>query len=85
MFSILHGFRVRGRIIKCISNLMSHYLYCNLSHNVVNHAIGIKETFSNVKIVAKLLPMLQEVENTSRSWEYTTYNILTLLKSLVIP
>ena len=57
---------VRGRIIKSIYNLVSHCLPCNSSHNVVNHAIGIMEAFSNVNIVAKL----QEVESSCRC----TYN-----------
>ena len=43
----------------CISCLI-----CNSSHNVVNHAIGIMEAFSNVNIVAKLLAKLQEVESS---------------------
>ena len=60
----------RGRIIKSIYNLVSHCLPCNLSHNVVNHAIGIMEAFSNVNIVATLLAKLQEVESSCRC----TYN-----------
>ena len=60
----------RGRIIKCIYNLVSHCLLCNSSHNVVNHAIGIMKVFSNVNIVAKLLAKLQEVESSCRC----TYN-----------
>ena len=61
---------VRGRIIKSIYNLVSHCLPCNSNHNVVNHAIGIMEAFSNVNIVAKLLGKLQEVESSCRC----TYN-----------
>ena len=37
----------------------------NSSHNVVNHAIGIIEAFSNVNMVAKLLAKLQEVGSSS--------------------
>ena len=59
-----------GRIIKSIYNLVSHWFPCNSSHNVVNHAIGIMEAFSNVNIVAKLLAKLQEVESSCRY----TYN-----------
>ena len=61
---------LRGRIIKSIYNLVSHCLPCNSSHNVVNHAIGIMEAFSNVNIVAKLLAKLEEVESSCRC----TYN-----------
>ena len=60
----------RGRIMKSIYNLVSHCLPWNSSHNVVNHAIGIIEAFSNVNIVAKLLAKLQEVESSCRC----TYN-----------
>ena len=59
-----------GRIIKSINDLVSHCLPCNSTHNVVNHAIGIMEAFSNVNIVAKLLAKLQEVESSCRC----TYN-----------
>ena len=45
-------------------------LHCNSSDNVVNHAIGIMEAFSNVNIVAKLLAKLQVVESSCRC----TYN-----------
>ena len=47
--------QIRDWIIKTIYNLVSHCLPCNSSPNVVNHAIGIMEAFSNVNIVAKLL------------------------------
>ena len=56
----------RGRIMKTIYNLVSNCLPCNSSHNVVNHAIGIMEAFSNVNIVSKL----QEIESSCRC----TYN-----------
>ena len=56
--------------MKSIYNLVSHCLPCNSGHNVVNHAIGIMEAFSNVYIVAKLLAKLQEVESSCRC----TYN-----------
>ena len=56
----------RGRIIRSIYYLVSHCLPCNSTHNVVNHAIGIMEAFSNVTIVAKLLAKLQEVESSCR-------------------
>ena len=56
--------------MKSIYNLASHCLPCNSSHNVVNHAIGIIEAFSNVNIVVKLLAKLQEVESSCRC----TYN-----------
>ena len=57
-------------IIKRIYNLVSHCLPCNSGHNVVNHAIGIMEAFSNVNTVAKLRTKLQEVESSCRC----TYN-----------
>ena len=60
----------RGRKIKSIGNLVSHCLPCNSIHNVLNHAIGIMEAFSNVNIVAKLLAKLQEFESSCRC----TYN-----------
>ena len=60
----------RGRIIKSVYNLVSRCLPCNSSHNVVNHAIGIMEAFSNVNIAAKLLAKLQEVERCC----WCTYN-----------
>ena len=59
-----------GRIIKYVYNIVSHCLPSNSSHNVVNHAIGIVEAFSNVNIVAKLLAKLHEVESSCRC----TYN-----------
>ena len=59
-----------GRIIKSVYNIVSHCLPCNSSHNVVNHAVGIMEAFSNVNIVEKLLTKLQEVESSCRC----TYN-----------
>ena len=59
-----------GRIIKSIYKLVSHCLAFNSSHNVVNHAIGIREAFSNVNIDAKLLSKLQEIESSCRC----TYN-----------
>ena len=52
--------------IKSIYNLVSHCLPCNSSHNVMNHAIGFMEAFSNVNIVAKLLAKLQEVESSCK-------------------
>ena len=61
---------------KYIYNLVSHCLPCNSSHNVVNHAIGIMEAFSDVNIVAKLLAKLQEVESSCRC----TYNGVVLVR-----
>ena len=41
--------------MKSIYNLVSHCLPCNSTHNVVNHAIGIMEAFSNVNILERCL------------------------------
>ena len=61
---------IGGRIVKTIYNLVFHCFPCNSSPNVVNHAIGIVEAFSNVNILAKLLAKLQEVVSSCRC----TYN-----------
>ena len=65
----------RVRIIKNIYNLVSHCLPYNSTANVVNHAIGIMEVFSNVTIVAKLLAKLQEVKSSCRC----TYNGVVIM------
>ena len=71
--------RSRGRIIKSINNLVSHCLPCNLSQNVVNHAIGIMEAVSNVNIVAKL----QEVESSCRCTYNGVSGVIMWMKSML--
>ena len=74
-------FKARGQIIKSIYNLVSHCLPCNSSHNVVKHAIGIIDVFSNVIIVAKFLAKLKEAESSCMC----TYNgvgvVIMLMKT----
>ena len=60
---------------------ISLFTNCNSSHNVVNHAIGIMEAFSNVNIVAKLLAKLQEVESSCRCTYHGVGGVIMWMKT----